>query len=53
MKDCKTLLTNLAMEWVDYRKAYDMVPYTWSNECLKISKFNEKLRIILFRIMET
>ena len=45
MKDCKTRLTNLAMGWVDYREAYDMVPHRWINECLKIFKINEKLRI--------
>ena len=26
MKDCKRRRTNLAMAWVDYRKAYDLVP---------------------------
>ena len=41
------------MGWVDYRKAYDMVPHTWINECLKIFKINEKLRIFLLRSMET
>ena len=29
MKDCKRRETNLAMAWVDYKKAYDMVPHSW------------------------
>jgi len=28
-KDCKNRHTNLAMTWVDYRKAYDMLPCSW------------------------
>ena len=36
MKDCKKRLTNLSMAWIDYRKAYDMVPHSWILECLKL-----------------
>ena len=25
--------TNLAMAWIDYRKAYGMIPHSWINEC--------------------
>ena len=25
---------NLAMAWIDYKKAYDMVPHSWIIECL-------------------
>ena len=27
LEDCKKRHTNLAMAWIDYRNAYDMVPY--------------------------
>ena len=27
---------NLAMAWIDYKKAYDMVPHSWIVECLKL-----------------
>ena len=25
---------NLAVAWIDYKKAYDMVPHSWVVECL-------------------
>ena len=28
VKDCKRRLTSLAVAWIDYRKAYDMVPHS-------------------------
>lgn len=27
-KDCKGREANLAMAWIDYKKAYDMLPHT-------------------------
>ena len=27
---------NLAMAWIDYKKAYDMVPHSWNIECLDL-----------------
>ena len=36
LKDCKRRHTNLAMPWIDYRKALDMVPHSWIIECLEI-----------------
>uniref|UniRef100_A0A1X7SMI5 Reverse transcriptase domain-containing protein n=1 Tax=Amphimedon queenslandica TaxID=400682 RepID=A0A1X7SMI5_AMPQE len=36
LKDSKKRRTNLAMAWIDYRKAYDMVPHSWIEECLEI-----------------
>ena len=29
LKNCKRRQTNLAMAYVDYKKAYDMVPHSW------------------------
>lgn len=26
------------MAWIDYKKAFDMVPYPWLKECLKLVK---------------
>ena len=31
------------MAWIDYRKAYDMVPQTWIIECLKFPEFEKKV----------
>ena len=34
LKDCKNRKTNLAIAWIDYKRAYDMVPHSWIMECL-------------------
>ena len=34
LKDCKRRHINIAMTWIDYEKAYDMVPHSWISECL-------------------
>ena len=36
LRDCKKRHTNLAMAWIDYKKAYDMVPHSWISECLEM-----------------
>ena len=36
LKDCKRRHTNLAMAWIFYRKAYDMVPHSGIGECLEM-----------------
>ena len=34
LKDCRKRRTNLAIAWIDYRKACDFVPHSWILECL-------------------
>ena len=36
LKNCRRTLTNLSMDWIDYKKAYDMVPYSWILKCLEM-----------------
>ena len=36
LRDCKKRHTKLAMGWIDYKKAYDMVPNSWISECLEM-----------------
>ena len=36
VKDCKIRLTSLTVAWTDYRKAYDMVPHSWIQNCMKM-----------------
>ena len=43
IEDCKEKKKNLSMTWIDYRKAYDSVPYSWILKTLQIYRFNEKL----------
>ena len=38
LADCKRKHKNLAMEWVDYKKPYDMVPHSWIIETLKMAQ---------------
>ena len=33
IKEVKCRNKNLAMAWIDYKKAYDMVPHSWIIEC--------------------
>ena len=51
LKDYKKRHTNLSMAWIDYRKAYDLVPHSWVNECMKmfgIAIWNFKLFLQIF-----
>ena len=34
VKDYKRRLTSLAAAWIDYCKAYDMVPHSWIQKCI-------------------
>ena len=36
LKNCRRRLTNLSMAWIDYKKAYDMVPHSWILKCLRM-----------------
>ena len=36
LKDYKRRHTNLAMAWVDYKKAYGMVLHAWISECIEM-----------------
>ena len=43
-QDSRKRHTNLAMAWIDYKKAYDSVPHNcWILECLKLYNVNPKL----------
>ena len=52
LKHCKARKTNLAMAWIDYQKAYDMVPHTWILETLQMVGASEKIRGFLKQSME-
>ena len=36
LKNCQRRLTNLSMAWIDYKKAYVMVPHSWILKCLEM-----------------
>ena len=41
--ESKNRRKNLAMAWIDYKKAYDMVPQRWIINCLKKYKVSHKI----------
>ena len=36
IKEFKFRNKDLAMAWIDYKKAYDMVPHSWIIQCLDL-----------------
>ncbi len=34
---------NLVIAWIDYKKAYDMVPQRWIINCLKMYKISHEV----------
>ena len=52
MRNCKRRKTNLSMAWIDYKKAFDMVPHSWIIECLKIYGAADNLVTLLSNTMK-
>ena len=51
-KDRKSRNKNLAMAWIDYKKAYDMVPHLWIIECLDLFEVEDNIKSLLVNSME-
>ena len=51
-KDSKKRHTNLSMAWIDYKKAFDSVPHSWIQKCLKLYNINEKIRTVICHSMK-
>ena len=51
LRDCRRRQTNLAMAWIDYKKAYDFVPHSWISECMEMFGIAENVRNFLLRSM--
>ena len=41
------------MTWIDYKKAYDMVPHSWIIDCLETVGIIENIRRLLAEIMKS
>ena len=41
------------MAWIDYKKAYDMVPHSWLEKCLEIFKVAENVRHLIRNSMQS
>ena len=53
LRDCKKRKTNLAMAWIDYKKAFDMVPHSWILECLELFGIAENVRKFMWNSMRS
>ena len=51
IKEVKSRNKNLAMAWIDYEKAYDMVPHLWIIECLDFFGVGENIKSLLVNSM--
>ena len=52
LKNCKRRLTGLGMAWVDYKKAYDMMPHSWIRKCMEMFGVADNVRGLLERSMK-
>ena len=53
LNESKTRRKNLAMAWIDYKKAYDMVPQSWILHCLKMYKISHEVISLIEKTMQT
>ena len=52
IKEFKSRKKNLAMVWMGYKKAYDMVPHSWIIKCLDLFGVAENIKSLLVNSME-
>ena len=53
LNESKTRRENLAMTWIDCKKAYDMVLESWILHCLKMYKIPDQITQFIEKIMQT
>ena len=53
LRDCKKRHTNLAMAWIDYKKAYGVVPHSWISECLEMFGIENNVQEFLNKSMKS
>ena len=52
LRNCKRRMTNLCVAWIDYKKAYDMVPHSWIMRCLAFFKIAHNVKAFLEKTMK-
>ena len=52
IRNCKRRLTGLGMAWIDFRKAFDMVPHTWITKCMTMFGVADNMTNLLENSME-
>ena len=53
IKNCKRRMINLCLAWIDYKKAYDMVPHSWIKRCLQMFKISESVGRLIANSMNS
>ena len=53
LNESKTRRKNLAIAWIDYKKAYDMVPQNWILHYLKMYKISHEVINFIEKTMKT
>ena len=51
MRNCKKRHTNLSMAWIDYKKAYDMIPHSWIMESLELVGVADNVKKLMMNTM--
>ena len=53
LRDCKQRKTNLAIAWIDYKKAHDTVPHSWILETLDLVGAADNIKQLMRESMES
>ena len=53
LNESKTRRKNLAMAWIDYKKAYDMVSHSWIINSLKMNKISDEVINFINKTLKT
>ena len=52
IRKCRRRLTNVAMWWIDYNKACDMIPHSWILKCLKMFGIASNITALMEKAVE-
>ena len=52
IRNCRRRLTNLAIGWIDYKKAYDMIPHRWILKCLNMFGIASNITALMEKAVE-
>ena len=52
IKEVKYRNNNLAVAWLDYKKAYDIVPHAWIIGCLGLFEVEQNIKRVLVNSMK-
>ncbi|XP_047475423.1 uncharacterized protein LOC125029527 [Penaeus chinensis] len=53
LKNCRRRKVGLSMVWIDYRKAYDMLPHSWIKKSMEMCGVAENIVNLLSKSMES